>query len=69
MQELPAAPPEARGSRMRQALDALADGLLEHETLDEQEILDVTRLRPEPRNGVLSLPVAASTASELSKLK
>src|SRR5216683_4475682 len=43
----------------RQELDALAKALLEHETLDEQEIRDVTRLRPEPRNGVVPLPVAA----------
>jgi hypothetical protein len=49
--------------------DALADALLERETLDEQEIRSVTRLRPEPRNGVLPLPVAAFTGSELSKLK
>jgi cell division protease FtsH len=43
----------------RQELDALAKALLEHETLDEQEILNITRLRPEPPNGVLPLPVAA----------
>jgi cell division protease FtsH len=41
-------------------LDALAQALLEHETLGEQEILDVTRLRPARPNGVLPpLPVTA----------
>ncbi|TFW10143.1 cell division protein FtsH, partial [Oxalobacteraceae bacterium OM1] len=32
----------------RRALDALVQALLEHETLDEQEILDVTGLPPAP---------------------
>jgi len=45
--------------QQRHELDALANALLEHETLDEQEIRDVTRLREEPGNGVLRLPVAA----------
>jgi len=45
--------------QQRQQLDALAKALFEHETLDEQEIRDVTRLRPEPGNRVLPLPVAA----------
>ena len=43
----------------RQELDALAKALLEHETLDQQEIRRVTRLWPEPPTGVLPLPVAA----------
>jgi len=41
----------------RHELDALATALLEHESLDEREILQVTGLRPEPRSGVLQLPV------------
>jgi cell division protease FtsH len=45
--------------QQREELDALAKALLEHETLDEQEIRDVTRLLPEPGNRVLPLPVAA----------
>ena len=53
----------------RQELEALAKALLEHETLDEQEIRDVTRLRREPRNGVLPLPVAAFDGSDLSTFK
>jgi ATP-dependent Zn protease len=55
--------------QQRQKLDALAKALLEHETLDEQEILNVTRLRPEPRNGVLPLPVAAFIGNELSTFR
>src|SRR5207253_4051681 len=43
--------------QQRQQLDALATALLEHETLEEQEILHVTGLRPAPRSGVLQLPV------------
>jgi cell division protease FtsH len=43
----------------RQELDALAKALLEHETLDQQEIRRVTGLWPEPPKGVLPLPVAA----------
>jgi cell division protease FtsH len=43
----------------RQELDALATALLEHESLDEQQILQITGLRPEPRSGALQLPVAA----------
>jgi hypothetical protein len=31
--------------------------LLEHETLDEQEILRITGLRPAARPGVLQLPM------------
>jgi cell division protease FtsH len=41
----------------RPELDALAGALLEHETLDEQEILQVTGLHPAPRTGVLQLPL------------
>ena len=33
----------------RDALDRLARALLEHETLDEQEILRVTQLQPAPK--------------------
>jgi cell division protease FtsH len=44
----------------RPELEALARALLEHETLDEQEILHVTGLRPEPRTRVLSVPVPAA---------
>jgi ATP-dependent Zn protease len=43
----------------RHELDALATALLEHESLDEQQILQITGLRPEPRSGALQLPVAA----------
>jgi cell division protease FtsH len=44
----------------RQELDALAKALLEHESLDQQEIRRVTGLWPEPPKGVLPLlvPVA-----------
>jgi cell division protease FtsH len=41
----------------RHELDVLARALLEHETLDEQEILNVTGLRPDPHNGTLPLPI------------
>jgi cell division protease FtsH len=44
--------------QQRHELDSLATALLEHETLDEQEILRVTGLRPAaPGPGVLQLPV------------
>jgi cell division protease FtsH len=46
----------------RDALDRLAQALLEHETLDEQEILRVTQLPPAPRSNeapVAAMPVAA----------
>jgi cell division protease FtsH len=39
----------------RQELDVLARALLEHETLDEQEILNITGLRPHA--GTLPLPI------------
>jgi cell division protease FtsH len=44
----------------RHELDALATALLEHESLDEQEILQITGLRPEPRSGALQLPVSVA---------
>ncbi len=50
----------------RQALDKLAHTLLEHETLDEQEILRVTGLSPAPRSPeapLSSLPKAAFTGT------
>lgn len=43
----------------RHALDALVSALLEHETLDEQEILDVTGLPPAP--ALKDLPNAPKT--------
>jgi cell division protease FtsH len=43
--------------QQRQELDALAKALLEHETLDEQEILHITGLRPAARPGPLQLPI------------
>jgi cell division protease FtsH len=51
----------------RDALDQLARALLERETLDEQEIIRVTGIRPAPRSTetVLSiLPAAAFTAQD-----
>src|SRR5436305_4019912 len=49
----------------RASLDALARALLEHETLDEQEIIRVTGIRPAPRSPdlPLPLPVAAFTGA------
>ena len=56
----------AEGIRMlrehRIELDRLAHALLEHETLDEQEIIKVTGIRPAPRSQeapLASMPVAA----------
>jgi len=49
----------------RDALDRLAEALLERETLDEQEILRVTRLPPAPKSGegpLAAMPAAAFTA-------
>jgi cell division protease FtsH len=43
----------------RRALDALAAALLEHETLDEKQILDVTGLPPAPALETARAPVAA----------
>ncbi len=44
----------------RDALDRLASALLEKETLDEQEIISVTGIRPAPRSPEVSAPVAAA---------
>ncbi len=41
----------------RPELDALAQALLEHETLDDLEILNVTGLRPDPHSGIEPLPI------------
>jgi cell division protease FtsH len=56
----------AEGIRMlrehRVELDRLAKALLEHETLDEQEIIKVTGIRPAPRSQeapLAAMPVAA----------
>jgi cell division protease FtsH len=51
----------------RDALDRLAQALLERETLDEQEILKVTELKPAPRSAeapLAAMPAAAFTATE-----
>jgi cell division protease FtsH len=53
----------------RDALDRLARALLEHETLDEQEILRVTQLRPAPRSEespAAAMPAAAFTETRRS---
>jgi cell division protease FtsH len=50
----------------RDALDRLAQALLEHETLDEQEILRVTQLPPAPRGEdsvIPAIPAAAFSES------
>jgi cell division protease FtsH len=49
----------------RESLDALARALLEHETLDEQEIIRVTGIHPAPRHqeAPLPMPVAAFTGA------
>jgi cell division protease FtsH len=46
----------------RASLDALAAALLARETLDEQEIIDVTKLRPapQPERGKVLQPNAQS---------
>jgi cell division protease FtsH len=51
----------------REALDRLAHGLLEHETLDEKEIIRVTGITPAPRMEapVRPPPVAAAAFSEV----
>jgi cell division protease FtsH len=50
----------------RQPLDALVDALLSRETLNEQEILEVTGLPPAPALDTGLLPVAgAGTRSTL----
>ena len=48
----------------RDALDSLARALLERETLDEQEIIKVTGIRPAPRSA--EAPVAAMPAAAFS---
>ena len=51
----------------RDALDRLAATLLERETLDEQEIIKVTGIRPAPREAetvLAGLPAAAFTAND-----
>src|SRR6266511_189208 len=47
----------------RTALDRLASTLLEKETLDEQEIISVTGIKPAPRAPEVSPPVAAAAFS------
>ena len=44
-------------TQRRHELDALARALLQHETLDEQEILNVTGLQPDRHSGTLPLPI------------
>jgi cell division protease FtsH len=51
----------------RDALDRLAQALLEHETLDEQEILRVTQLAPAPRTN--EAPIAAIPAAAFSETR
>ena len=57
---------EARGllTKHRAALDALVKALLERESLDEREILQVTSLPPAPPLESKKLPVSADRASE-----
>ncbi|HYW90583.1 MAG TPA: ATP-dependent zinc metalloprotease FtsH [Chloroflexota bacterium] len=54
----------AEGMRLlrehRDALERLASALLEKETLDEQEILRVTGIRPAPRSPEVRAPLAAA---------
>jgi cell division protease FtsH len=47
----------------RSELDALAKALLEHETLEEQEILQVTRMHPRPHARDALVPLAAFVAT------
>jgi cell division protease FtsH len=51
----------------RDALDRLAKALLEHETLDEHEILRVTQLAPAPRTN--EAPIAAVPAAAFSETR
>jgi cell division protease FtsH len=61
----------AEGVRMirehRAELDRLAQALLEHETLDEQEIIKVTGIRPAPRTA--EAPLAAMPAAAFSEVR
>jgi cell division protease FtsH len=52
----------------RPALNALAQALLERETLDHAEIVKITGIQPVPREGeaALALPQAAFSATDLS---
>jgi cell division protease FtsH len=51
----------------REPLDRLARALLEHETLDEQEILRVTQLAPAPRTN--EAPIAAVPAAAFTEVR
>jgi cell division protease FtsH len=48
----------------RDALDRLAEALLERETLDTDEIINVTRIHPVPRSPELPIPMAAFSRTE-----
>ena len=47
----------------RNALNALAEALLQHESLNEQEIIEVTGLKPARKAGSRSSPIASGTRS------
>jgi cell division protease FtsH len=52
----------------RQQLDALVDALLARETLDEQEILEVTGLPPAPALDTAMLPVPGASSESAASL-